>query len=110
MIFERADGLVMGRGVHRSLPSFVAAGLVMLKGARLKRPNGDRCDSVWSNLVREAWPLRERQAGVRGPLIPSIKKNLPFHLHVGGAPWIHTGQVLSPQNDGGHTSPWAILK
>lgn len=57
---------------------------------------------MWSNLVLEAWQLRERQGG-EGALNPRHKKkkrDIPFHLSVmgvgsGDAPSIHGGQVLS---------------
>lgn len=54
------------------------------EGRQIERANGSRGDAVWSNLVREAWWLRERQGGEMEFLILAIKeRDIPFHLSVG---------------------------
>lgn len=35
------------------------------EGRQIERANGRQGDAVWSNLVSEAWWLRERQRGER---------------------------------------------
>lgn len=51
------------------------------EGRQIERTNGSWGDTVWSNLVQEAWWLRERQ-WERKPLHLTIK-DIPFHLSVG---------------------------
>lgn len=51
------------------------------EGRQIERANGSWGDAVCSNLVQEAWWLRERQ-GKKEPLILNIKKYIPFHLSV----------------------------
>lgn len=49
------------------------------EGRQIERANGSQGDAVWSNLVQEAWWLRERQE--KEPLNPHHKKrDIPFHL------------------------------
>lgn len=52
------------------------------EGRQIERANGRRGDAMWSNLVQEAWWLRERQEE-KERLILSIKRDIPFHLSVG---------------------------
>lgn len=56
----------------------------------------------------EVWQLREWQ-GEKELLIHNIKREIPFHLSVGGAPSKHGGQVLSWEIYSGHHGPKALL-
>lgn len=82
--------------IHRSLPSPIAPGLVAAEGRQIERANGSQGDAVWSNLVLEAWWLRERQ-GEKGLLIHIIKKEIyHFTLVWGGCTFdtLRTGAQL----------------
>lgn len=47
-----------------------SSGACHAEGRQIERANGSLGDAVWSNLVQEAWWLRERQGG-EGPPNPS---------------------------------------
>lgn len=52
------------RNIHRSLPSPIAPGFVVLKAGEIEKANGRQADAVWSNLVAEAWRSRGRRRSV----------------------------------------------
>lgn len=88
------------RNIHRSLPSPIAPGYVVLKAVEMERANGRQGDTVWSNLVSEAWRSRGRRwLGVRvggaalNPYRKKKKETYHFTFASGGFRGRLRGQV-----------------
>lgn len=85
-IWERGnEGIEEGGGVYdvastQIITIYYSCRARHAEGRQIERANGSRGDAVWSNLVQEAWWLRERQEKER--LILSIKRDILFHLSV----------------------------